>query len=316
MAVTTSTDTPHRRHRFQRSHDHPRLQITKRDVEIVRTIADHRFLRSTHICALMDASSKKIIQRLGLLYHAGYVDRPPAQLEYFRPGGGSARIIYAIANRGAQLLIHHHGVEAANVDWARKNFEAKRAFILHQLAVVDLRVALTLAVRARPELALIEPDALIAAMPAATQAVKKPFAWRVKLQHKGTLQEIGVHPDYAFALRFADGSKRAYLVECDRGTMPVERAGLKQTSIIKKLLVYVRAHKQKMHERHFNWKAFRVLIVTNTAARAANITDAIQRTPDLKNSELFYITDKHSLASADVLAYAWQHASGSKHTLI
>jgi len=311
-----SIAAPARLPRFRRADPEQRrnFQLTERDIEIVRIVSNHRFIRSTHIAQLLDANHEKISRRTALLFHHAYLDRPPAQLEYYR--AGSDRMVYALANRGAQLLIHQHGLETANVDWARKNFEAKRAFMLHQLAVVDLRVALTLAVRARPELTLIEPDALIAAMPAATQALNKPIAWRVKVQHKGSPQEIGVHPDHAFALRFADGSKKCYLVECDRGTMPVERAGLKQTSIVKKLLVYLSGHKQKMHVRHFGWKAFRVLFITNTPKRAANIRDAILRTPDLKNSELFYITDQRSLAGADILSHPWQHASGSTHALI
>ncbi len=307
---------PTRLPRFRRAdpEQRPNFQLTERDIEIVRTVSDHRFIRSIHISQLLDANHEKISRRLAVLYHHGYIDRPPAQLAYYR--AGSDKMVYALSNRGAQMLIYHHGPEAAKVDWSRTNFEAKRAFMLHQLAVVDLRVALTLAVRTRPELALIEPDALIAAMPPATKAANKPLAWRVKVQHKGAPQEIGVHPDYAFALRFADSSRRCYLVECDRGTMPVERAGLKQTSIVKKLLVYQKGHKQKMHERHFSWKAFRVLFITNTPKRAAFIKLAIQRTPELKNSELFYITDQQSLIGADVLAHAWQHASGSTHTLI
>jgi len=313
MSIATA---PARLPRFRRADPEQRynFQITPRDIEIVRIVSDNRFVRSTHISQLLGASHEKISRRLAALFHHAYLDRPRAQLEHYV--AGSDKMVYALGNGGAQLLIHSHGLEEANVDWSRKNVEAKRAFMLHQLAVVDLRVALTLAVRARPELALIEPAALIAAMPAATQAANKPLAWRVKVQHKGTLQEIGVHPDYAFALRFADGTKKAYLVECDRGTMPVERAGLKQTSIIKKLLVYLSAHKQKMHVRNFNWKAFRVLFITSTSKRAANISDAILRTPELKHSELFYITDKQSLAGADILAHAWQHAGGSTHKLI
>lgn len=310
------TAAPTRLPRFRRADPEQRrnFQLTERDIEIVRIVSDHRFIRSIHISQLLDANHEKISRRLAVLYHHGYIDRPPAQLEYYRPG--STKMIYALANRGAQLLIHHLGVEVGNADWTRKNFEARRAFMLHQLAIVDLRVALTLAVCARPELTLIEPDALIATMPAATQTANKPLAWRVKVQHKGSLQEIGVQPDYAFALRYADGSRRCYLVECDRGTMPVERAALKQTSIVKKLLVYQKGHKQKMHVRDFDWKAFRVLFITNTPKRAANIKDAILRTPDLKNSELFYITDQQTLIDADILTHAWQHASGSTYTLV
>ena len=312
MAIIAPTRLP----RFTRAdpEQRPNFQLTERDIEIVRIVSDNRFVRSTHISQLLAANHEKISRRLHALYHHAYIDRPDAQKEYYR--AGSDKMIYALANRGAQLLIHHHGIEVANVDWSRKNFEAKRAFVLHQLAIVDLRVALILAARARPELTLIEPHELIAAMPAATRNAAKPLAWRVKVQHKGAPQEIGVNPDYAFAIRFADVSRRCYLVECDRGTMPVERAGLKQTSLVKKLLVYQHAHKQKLHVRQFDWKAFRVLFVTNTGARADNIRAAIHRTADLKNSELFYITDRHALTGADILTHAWQHASGTTHTLI
>jgi Replication-relaxation len=312
MSIAARTRLP----RFTRADPSQRhnFQLTQRDIDIVRITADNRFVRSLHISQLLDASHEKISRRLASLYHHGYLDRPPAQLEYYR--AGSDKMIYALANRGAQLLIHQHGLELADVDWSRKNFDAKRAFVLHQLAIVDLRVALILATRARGDLTLIEPRELIAAMPPATRTADKPLAWRVKVQHKGAPHEIGVNPDYAFALRYADASRRCYLVECDRGSMPVERAALRQTSIIKKLLTYQRGHKQKMHTRVFDWKAFRVLILTNTATRADNIRAAITRSPDLNGSELFYITDRHALAGNDILTHRWQHASGSTHTLL
>jgi hypothetical protein len=311
-----ATAAPPRLPRFTRAtpEHRPHVQLTERDREIVRIVAGNRFVRSDHISNLLAASHDKILRRLQALFHNGYLDRPDAQRELYR--AGSDKMIYALGNRGAQLLIHEHGLEIADVDWARKNSQAKRAYLQHQLAVVDFRVALVLAARARPRFELIEPRQLIADMPAATRAAQKPFAWRVKLQHNGAPQEIGVNPDYAFAIRYPDGSRRCYLVEVDRGTMPVERAGLKQTSILKKLLTYQRGHKQKLHVRTFDWKAFRVLVVTNTAQRATNMISAIARTPDLKSSELFYITDRHALAGADVLGHSWQHASGNTYTLI
>ena len=44
------------------------------------------------------------------------------------------------------------------------------------------------------------------------------------------MQEIGVVPDFAFGLTLADGSRRNFLVEIDRGTMPVVRSRLLQRS--------------------------------------------------------------------------------------
>src|ERR1700731_4423381 len=114
--MPTATATSSRRPRFERPLERPTLQITPRDIEIFRAVTTHRFLRSAHFAQLIDGAAKKIIERVGQLYYAGYLERPPAQLEYYRAGGGSSPIVYAIANRGAQVLIDHDGREAADVD--------------------------------------------------------------------------------------------------------------------------------------------------------------------------------------------------------
>jgi hypothetical protein len=123
-------EVPRRRPRFSRAETPPAFQITERDVEIVRHVARHRFLRSTHISQLINAPHKKLLERLSLLYHAGYLDRPRAQLEYHVRGGGSAPLIYALGNRGAQLLCAHDGYDRADIDWAHKNRESGREFIV------------------------------------------------------------------------------------------------------------------------------------------------------------------------------------------
>src|SRR5712691_7660760 len=114
-----ANDISRRRPRFQRTNQAPSFQLTERDVEIVRQVAQHRFLRSTQISRLLAASHKKICERLTSLYHAGYVDRPRAQLEYHVRGGGSGHLIYALGNRGARLLASRSDVAYANVDWAQ-----------------------------------------------------------------------------------------------------------------------------------------------------------------------------------------------------
>ena len=92
-----------RRKRFQRDMARP-FQITPRDVELVRQVAAHRFLRSTHLSVLVASPHKKVCDRLTALYHAGYLDRPRAQLEYHVKDGGSQPIVYALDARGVRLL--------------------------------------------------------------------------------------------------------------------------------------------------------------------------------------------------------------------
>ena len=221
---------PTRRPRFRRAAEPPAFRLTDDDVEIIRQLARHRFLRSTHIAALVGRSLDRTNDRLSRLFHAGYLDRPRAQLDYY-PTSGSFALAYALADRGARLLIERDGIHFANVEWSRKNRLAGRPFIEHQLEIMDFYVSLECAARARADVQLIHPDEMVPAFPDQRATTRNPFALRVKLSHRGVMQEIGVVPDFAFGLTLADGSRRQFLVEIDRGTMPVVRSDtFRQTS--------------------------------------------------------------------------------------
>src|SRR5258705_13353793 len=96
-------DKPVRRPRFTRTSQPPTFRLTDDDVVIVRLLARHRFLRSTHIAALVGRSLDRTNDRLSRLFHSGYIDRPRAQLDYY-PTAGSAPMVYALADLGAVLL--------------------------------------------------------------------------------------------------------------------------------------------------------------------------------------------------------------------
>lgn len=88
---------PERRQRFKRSHD--RVRLTPDDLAIIDHIRRHRFLRSTHLIGLLPhRPPKKLIERLGALFHAGYLDRPRVQLDYYARAG-SVPMVYALGDR-------------------------------------------------------------------------------------------------------------------------------------------------------------------------------------------------------------------------
>src|SRR5437667_9161089 len=124
-----------RRPRFRRAAEPPPFRLTEGDVAIIDQIARHRFLRSTQVAALIGRSLDRTNDRLSRLFHAGYLDRPRAQLDYY-PTAGSAPLVYALADRGARLLIERYGIAFANVEWSRKNREAGRPFMEHQLEII------------------------------------------------------------------------------------------------------------------------------------------------------------------------------------
>jgi hypothetical protein len=306
-----------RRPRFRRASEPPAFRLTDDDIVIVRQLARYRFLSSVHIAALVGRSLDRTNDRLLRLYHAEYIDRPRAQLDYY-PTSGSAPMVYALADRGARLLIARYGLDFANVEWSRKNREAGRPFIEHQLEIVDFQVALGRATRNRDDVSLMHADDIIAAMPEPPAPRRNPLALRVKLSHQGTQREIGVVPDFVFGLRFRDSSKRCFMVEIDRGTMPVVRADFDQTSFERKMRAYLTAHAGKQHERHFGWKTFRVLTVTTDEHRTQSMIDASRRihVAHSPGASLFLFATREELRGRDPIAHTWRDGAGRTVQLI
>ena len=301
-----------RRPRFRRASEPPAFRLTDDDVEIVRLLTRHRFLRSTHIAALVGRSLDRTNDRLSKLFHAGYLDRPRAQLDYY-PTAGSAPIAYALADRGARLLIERDGVEFANVEWSRKNRSAGRPFIEHQLEVMDFYVALQLAAQPRDDIRLIHPDEMEATFPDQSFSERNPFALRVRIVHHGVAHETAIVPDLVFGIRFRDGSRRCFMVEIDRGTMPVTRSDIRQTSFERKMRAYLTAYAARQHERQFGWRTFRVLTVTTDEYRMHSMMKALRnlRVPHTPGSALFHFM----CGRGDPLAHSWTDGAGN-YTLI
>lgn len=284
--------------------------MTEGDIEIVRQLARHRFLRSTHIATLVNRSVDRTNDRLERLYHAGYIDRPRAQLDYYWKSG-SAPLIYALADNGARLLVERDGASFANPEWSRKNREAGRPFIEHQIEIADFQVALHRAVHDRGDVQLLSADDILAAAPAVTREARNPFLLRAKLSHQGWTREMGVVPDLVFGLKFADGSRRCFMVEIDRGTMPITRSDINQTSFERKMRVYLTAYAAGQHARQFGWKAFRVLALTSDNRRIENMIDTARslRIPRSPGASLFFFASLDDLSRFPLVS-GWQDGMG------
>lgn len=304
-----------RRPRFRRATEAPAFRLTNDDVTIVRMLARHRFLRSTHIALLVGRSLSRTNDRLHKLFHAGYIDRPRAQLDYY-PTSGSAPMVYALADRGARLLIEREGLSFTNLEWSRKNREVGRPFIEHQLEIMDFAVALQGATYGREDVRLIHPEELIAGFP--DQSPKRdPFKLTTQVSQRGVLHEIGVVPDFAFGLKFPDGSRRCFLVEIDRGTMPIVRSDVRQTSFERKMRAYLSAHGARQHERQFGWKTFRVLTITTDANRLKSMHDALAKIhlPNSIGAPLFLFATCDQFTGTDPLAHPWLDGTGKPISL-
>jgi hypothetical protein len=140
----------------------------------------------------------------------------------------------------------------------------------------------------------------------------------VKVSHEGVMHDIGLVPDLAFGLRFPDGSRRCFMVEIDRGTMPVSRSDIRQTSFERKMRAYLTAQAAKQHERQFGWKTFRVLTVTTDQHRISSMKDVLRalHIPHSLGASLFFFADRAELADSGPLSHLWIDGNGREVRLI
>jgi DNA-binding Lrp family transcriptional regulator len=272
--------------RFKRVPPAAPIDLTDRDHEIIRLVQSHRFLRSSRIVSLLGGSPQQIVRRLQMLYHSGYLERPRAQLNYYHKPG-SREIVYGLGDKGAALLSKEENIASRELHWSEKNRSVERPYLEHALMVSDVMVALELACRRANVRFLTEADLLV-------RKKEEGFRWRVNIDSN---VRLGVIPDRAFALEFQkhDGkTERAYFfLEADRGTMPVIRNSLSQTSFYRKLLAYEATWLQSIHTKRYGFHRFRVLTVTTSAARAQSLTVACTQLK--QGHRLFLFTDKSIL---------------------
>jgi DNA-binding Lrp family transcriptional regulator len=279
------------------------MRLTKRDRRIIRLIHRHRFLRSPQIVALLGGSPQHLLRRLKLLYHHGYLERPRCQLDsYYR--SGSQHIIYGLGNKSLAFLKQELNVDFREVSWGEKNRAVGRIFLEHALLVSDVMVSLELACRKHDGIKLLYEDQL------ALHSERQPFQWRVKGQDG---IKLGVIPDRVFALEYTDQSAQPqrvhFFLEADRGTMPVVRSGLTQTSFYRKLLAYEATWTQKIHQRHLGIHRFRVLTVTTIAARVKSLLQACSQ---LKRGHGLFLFADRTVLEKDLFSAVWRCGKSSE----
>lgn len=292
--------------RFQRSIKVEPFQLTERDRKIIRLVYRHRFLRSSHISSVLFGSDQQVLRRLKLLYHHRYLSRPRAQIDYYR-SGGSREIVYGLGAKGASLLRGELGELFREKPWDEDDGFVKRIFLEHALLVSNIMVSIELACRQNGVRLVTEQD---------FTASSRPFRWKVDVAGKA----LSVAPDRLFALESVgkDGAvRRAYFcLEADRGTMPVVRKALSQTSFHRKLVAYEAMWRQRVHEQRLGSPRIRVLTVTTTKMRVESLIEACSKLQS--GHGLFLFTDKKILnAPLDILSHTWQTGrNGQTATLL
>jgi len=260
------------------------LTLTDRDIAIITMVFSYGGCGIRHVQARLFPSTgarSACYARVASLVTAEYLgsQRLPAA-----SGQGSGPLYLTVGTRARPLLAKFFNLSRSAL---RRQARAKSPFILgHDLAIVDFRLALELAVEASPMFDSVQWTSELALRRHPLMA-RDPRSGEV----------IPLIADGAFTLSRTDGAAQHFLLELDRGTVPGKRLSIK-------LRGYLACALQP---------PVPILFVTSTTRRVALISRlAVSEANRLGDDPtIFWATTQAAITTDSILAKpVWQVAGG------
>jgi hypothetical protein len=280
------------RKKFVRGEATDPLKLTSRDLELIRDVAEFRFLNTEQILALHEGGRRNLKQRLSLLFQHGSLDRPKVQKTAHLV---SSHIVYSLDRKGVDALSGNADEREGVLRRVRETAHTS-ALIAHALMISQFRICLMLALKQRPDLKL-------------TRWVQGNDL-KVLPRHRG--ENPPLVGDAYFILETSEYKHPCFL-EADRATMTEER-------FTNKLRMYWRHNREERFKPTLGVAHFRVLTITPNETRAENLCRAAKEADDRKtgsNLFLFLAETQYSLAKPEaVLLPIWASPKDEKHGII
>jgi Replication-relaxation len=299
-----------RRSFFQRPEEPRAMRVTPRDLALLENVARLRLASASQLSVLDGGSPQNVSRALLALWENGYLERPEAQVASRILYEGSRPTIYGLTRKGATLL-RKQGIEVRRrlLDGIDKERGAGWRFVEHTVSIAEFMVRLEMSVRGRDDLRILERGEILEDAPKSNRdrLVRVEASIRLGV----TLRRNAVVPDALFGLEANDGGPRYFMLEIDRGEMPVERyRNAQRTYFAKKMLTYYEAARQRRHVHDLGIPNFRVLTVTTSAKRIERMTAALKVMTQGRGSNVFLFTDQQSLATSNPLDLQWVSGKG------
>jgi hypothetical protein len=296
---------------FERPAQPRALRITERDLALLRNLSRLRLASAGQLAALDGGSEQNVSRSLLALWEHAYVERALGQVESRLLYKGSFPTIYGLTRKGAWLL-RKHGYEVRRrllyeID---KQRDAGWRFIEHRVEITAFMVSLQLAARGRSDIAVLDRKEILENAPKTRRDRRVRLPAKVRID--GVLVQHSADPDELFGLRSLETGEESYFMfERDRGEMPVHRRKSKdQTYYAKKMLIYYEASKAGEHRRELGIENFRVVTVTTTPERVAQMIDAQRDITGGRGSNMFLFIDDASLLKNNPLEVNWTSGKG------
>jgi hypothetical protein len=265
--------------------------VTRRDVDILRVVADYRLLTAPQIAKLFFSSLAKCRKRLFRLWQHKLLDR---RFQPVRQNEGAAPILYTLSRQGARYLASKAGFSGEAPAYTPFAGRGSLLFIEHTLRRNDFRLALTLACRGSSGTRLLwwRQD----------NGIKDTVTF-VDKDAKQVFRRVSVLADGFFGIEH-QSRRFFYFVEIDRATVSSQRMLLRFRG-------YYNMWLQKRHVKRFGIQSFRVLIATSGEARMKKLMEtARQVSTTHEAAKLFWFATFEYYDQPDsILEPIWQSAS-------
>ncbi len=254
------------------------MRLTERDVRIVLSVYENRFLRRDQIQRIYfpDASLIACNMRLKKLAEHKFLDR------LHRPATSvMAQAVYALEKRGADIVASTLQIDRHKVKWSRAQNNVEWLFMDHTLGISEFKVCLDVALASRPEEVLFyqHGDKSHLRRISVTGAKKKYFV---------------VAPDAFFGIKSGRG-KHIFFLEVDMGTETLARFAEKVTA-------YKRYWKSGQYKQEYGFNHFRVITVAESERRLANL---IKATGKAGGRQMFLFTTFSAIHGSSPFGSIW-----------
>ena len=295
--------------RYRTDDPSPVVQLQADDIEILWHVYCNRVIDAKSIYMLFPNRSEQVISRRLNRLRKGpqpFLTRLPQAMNRLQLRLGSDPQAYAIATRGAQALRLHRGIELPEHRWAQKNRELKPSTIQHDLATSKFMARLYRdASFAGGDVRVLYQQEFLPAgqgpMKSKPSGLKNTLRTAITNWH-GYRGEQGTAPDRIFAF-VANGKRQYFFLEMDEGTETIvpgearlrEPSFWRDTSLLRKFVIYASAFETKAHQLAFGIEVFRVLTVTTNPRRAETMREACRAHLKRIRPGLFLFADWESL---------------------
>ena len=241
---------------------------------------------------------------------------------------GSDPQAYALATHGAQALRIHRGIELPEHRWAQKNRELRTNTIQHDLATSRFvaRLWRDAALSGGDVRAIYQQE--FVAKEKVGEVVKKgglKNTLRTDITNwHGYRGEQGTAPDRIFAVT-SQGRRHHFLLEIDEGTETIvpgvarlrDQSFWRDTSLLRKFVIYASAFETMAHEAAFEIPSFRVITVTTKPGRAEAMQEACRTHLKHVKPGLFLFADWESLTEhrETLLSYPFEDTANRSFRL-